>query len=67
MTGTNGSRRAAAIEEELKILYERVALLKVEYNNISPITVLPNELLIQIFSGIPTYARFHSRRPVRQI
>ncbi|KAJ7910866.1 hypothetical protein B0H13DRAFT_2011133 [Mycena leptocephala] len=44
----NGERRTA-IDEELTSLCARIALLRAERNAIAPISVLPNELLVDIF------------------
>ncbi|KAJ7914106.1 hypothetical protein B0H13DRAFT_452087 [Mycena leptocephala] len=44
----NGERRTA-IDEELTSLCARIALLRAERNAIAPISVLPNEVLVDIF------------------
>ncbi|KAJ7473165.1 hypothetical protein B0H11DRAFT_1343373 [Mycena galericulata] len=41
--------RQGAIDAEIESLYERISLLKAERNAMAPISVLPNELLSQIF------------------
>ncbi|KAF7358010.1 F-box domain-containing protein [Mycena venus] len=63
---TNNPARRSAIEEELAVLCERMAVLKAEYNSIAPISVLPNEVLIQIFSCVPEFHSY-SVSPVIQL
>lgn len=50
---TQNEARRGAIKDEIKFLSERITLLKAEYNSISLTSILPNEVLVEIFSGVP--------------